>query len=322
MIVEDPLQRAARDLQKLAEEVRKHYVGPQLHIDLTLVALLSRGHLLLEGVPGVAKTTLARTLGEVMNCPLHRIQFTPDLLPTDITGAYFYSQKSEDFFFRKGPLFGHLVLSDEINRAPASTQSALLQAMEERQVTVEGKTFMLPEPFFVIATQNPIEHAGTFPLSDAQIDRFLLRIVIDYPSLEDERVIVRNFPRTRIEVNALCDPDQILNYQALADQIHVDELALDYLLNIVRATRTHRDIALGASPRSALALKTAARAYALLQGRSFVVPDDIRILAAPVLAHRLVLRPQAQLQDLSKEDLVQSIMGNIACLPELERLEY
>jgi len=279
--------------------------------ELLLVTLLARGHVLLEGVPGVAKTTLVKAFATTLGCAFRRIQFTPDLLPADITGTYVLSPREGTFSLREGPIFANVVLGDEINRAPAKTQSALLEAMQEQQVTVEGDTRPLPSPFIVLATQNPVEQAGTYPLPEAQIDRFLMRLVIGYPEAQDERGILRRFLGGQPEPQPALNPAQILRMQNLVTTVHVEDEVLDYVVRLSRFTREHARLFLGASPRASLALVQAARARALISGRSYVLPDDIKNLAVPVLAHRLVLTPEAEMEGAQPESIIRQALSQV-----------
>jgi MoxR-like ATPase len=290
------------------DEVQRVYVGPRTVPELLLITLLAKGHALLEGVPGVAKTTLCKAFAATLGCQFRRIQFTPDLLPADITGTYVFSPREGTFQLREGPIFANVLLGDEINRAPAKTQSALLEAMQEQQVTIEGDTRALPSPFVVLATQNPVEQAGTYPLPEAQIDRFLVRLLIGYPSARDERGILRRFLEGSPQPQRVLEPAQILGMQQLVGQVHVEDELLDYVVRLAAATRQQARIFLGASPRASLALVQAARARALIQGRPFVLPDDLKALAIPVLAHRLVLTPEAEMEGAQREQLVQKAL--------------
>jgi MoxR-like ATPase len=287
------------------DEVQRVYVGPRTLPELLLITLLAKGHALLEGVPGVAKTTLCKAFAATLGCQFKRIQCTPDLLPADITGTYVFSPREGTFQLREGPIFANILLCDEINRAPAKTQSALLEAMQEHQVTIEGDTRVLPSPFIVLATQNPVEQAGTYPLPEAQIDRFLVRLLIGYPGARDERGILRRFLEGSPQPQQVLEPNQILAMQQLVHQVHVEDVLLEYVVRLAGATRQQARIFLGASPRASLALVQAARARALIHGRPFVLPDDIKALAVPVLAHRLVLTPEAEMEGVQREQLVQ-----------------
>ena len=311
--IPDPhLNAAAERCTAVMAAVESVYVGPRSVPELLLITLLARGHVLLEGVPGVAKTTLVKAFASTLGCSFRRIQFTPDLLPADITGTFVLSPREGTFELREGPIFAHVVLGDEINRAPAKTQSALLEAMQETQVTIEGETRALPRPFIVLATQNPVEQAGTYPLPEAQIDRFLVRILIGYPSEEDERGILRRFLAQPPSPAALLTPEDILAMQALVERVHVEDEILDYVVRLGTFTRRHAKLYLGTSPRASLALVHAARARALIRGRSFVLPDDIKELAIPVLAHRLVLTPEAEMEGTTPEAIVRHALEQVS----------
>lgn len=277
--------------EHIRSNVEKVIVGKSDTIDLVLTALLAGGHILLEDVPGTGKTMLAKALAASLELSFKRIQFTPDLLPSDVTGIYYFNQKTADFEFREGGIFTHVLLADEINRATPRTQSSLLESMEERQATIDGITMEIPDPFFVIATQNPVETSGTFPLPEAQLDRFIMQIPVGYPERESEREILRRFagenPLDKLE--AVCSVEQLLEMKAACEKVYVDDSVLDYLLDIVEATRKHNNIALGVSPRGALAFLRAAKCYAALHGESFVTPEVIKFLAPFVLGHRLIL---------------------------------
>jgi MoxR-like ATPase len=298
------LAAVAERAHGVVDEVQRVYVGPRHVPELLLITLLARGHVLLEGVPGVAKTTLCKAFASTLGSHFKRIQFTPDLLPADITGTYVFSPREGTFQLREGPVFTNVLLGDEINRAPAKTQSALLEAMQEHQTTIEGDTRPLPSPFIVLATQNPVEQAGTYPLPEAQIDRFLMRLVIGYPSPRDERGILRRFLEGSPTARAVIGPQEILEMQRLVGLVHVEDEVLDYVVRLAGSTRQQARVFLGASPRASLALVQAARARALTQGRGFVIPDDVKALAVPVLAHRLVLTPEAEMEGTQREHLV------------------
>jgi MoxR-like ATPase len=270
---------------------------------------------LIEGVPGLGKTLLVRTLGRVLGCEFKRIQFTPDLMPSDVTGGNVFNQQVNQFVFMPGPVFTQLLLADEINRAPAKTQSALLEAMQDRSVTVDGATRPLPRPFFTIATQNPIESQGTYPLPEAQLDRFLMKITVDHPSRAVEKAILSNYVRgfdasnlDTIGVRQICTAEQIVGLQAVTGTVGVQDEILDYITDVVSRTRAHRSVYLGASPRASIALLTCGRARAASQGRSFVNPDDIKMLAPAILRHRLVLHPDAEIEGVTADDCVQTIL--------------
>jgi MoxR-like ATPase len=298
-------------LAAVAHEVGKVFVGPAETVELLLVAMLARGHVLVEGVPGVAKTTLVKAFAAALGSSFRRIQFTPDLLPQDITGTHVLDLKTNEFLLRRGPVFAHVVLADEINRAPAKTQSALLEAMQEGQVTIDGDTHRLPPPFLVLATQNPIEHEGTYPLPEAQLDRFLCRLTIGYPPEGDERRVLETHGHGAEPVGQALDPADVVRLQDQAGEVHAEVEILDYILEIVRATRRHGRVALGASPRAALALLWAAKARALCRGRTFVLPDDVKALAVPVLAHRLLLQAEAEIEGLDARGVVTEAVDRV-----------
>ncbi len=298
---------------RVRANIQKVIVGKDEVIDLALVALLCGGHVLIEDLPGMGKTTLAKALARSLSCSFRRIQFTPDLLPGDVTGIYYFNQQTQQFEFRPGPILAQVVLADEINRATPRTQSALLEAMQEHQVTVDVETHTLPRPFLVLATQNPIELEGTFPLPEAQIDRFLLRIALGYPSAAEENALVLRFehddPLETLE--PVADPETVLAMQQETRQVHVEARVREYAVAIARATREHRDIALGASPRATLALYHSAQAWAALRGRAYVIPDDLKQLAPHVLAHRLQINPQVRLRGRQIGDLVQEVVDGV-----------
>lgn len=297
--------------ERITKEVHKVVVGGEETIDLLLTGLFAGGHVLLEDVPGVGKTVLAKSLAASMGCQFTRIQCTPDLLPTDVVGTTVFNQKTGEFYFREGPLFSQLVLADEINRAVPRTQSALLEAMAERQVTVDGTTHPLDTPFFVIATQNPVEAHGTFPLPEAQLDRFALKISLGYPSREQEREIVHRSRDQRLSetISPVAQPKEILAAQKEVHQITMTDEVEQYLLDIVQATRTHKEIRLGGSPRATILLGTCAQALAGLRGRDYVIPDDIKYLAPMVLAHRLVPHASLHRKQKSTLDLIEDILA-------------
>ncbi len=307
----DTLSRVADATARVAAEVGKAWLGPAETIEALLTCLLARGHVLLEGVPGVAKTTLVKSFAVAAGCSFRRIQFTPDLLPSDITGTTVLDRASSQFVLRHGPVFAQVVLGDEINRAPAKTQSALLEAMQEGQVTIDGQTMPLSPPFMVLATQNPIEHEGTYPLPEAQLDRFLVKLQMRYPEPAVEKQMLVTYSRPLEEVKAVLSPPDVLALQRLADAVHVDDELFDYVLALVRFSRSHRRVALGASPRAALALVHAARARALLGGRDYVLPDDVKRLAGPVLGHRILLSPEAELEGATGPAIVDEALDKV-----------
>jgi len=298
---------------RLRANIQKVIVGKDEVIDQTLVAVLCEGHLLLEDVPGIGKTTLARALAASLGFTYRRIQFTPDLLPSDVTGLNWFNQKEQEFEYKHGPIMSQVVLADEINRATPRTQSALLEAMQERQVTIDGVTRPLPRPFIVLATQNPIELEGTFPLPEAQIDRFLMRIAIGYPSEIEENVILERFRANDPlpALTAVTSPGEVLELQEFRRQIKVVEPVREYIVRVARATRDHTEIELGASPRATLSLYQAAQAWAAIRGRDYVIPDDVKQLAPSVLTHRLMVAPQAQLRGRKVEDMIADIVDTV-----------
>ncbi|MCB2202771.1 MoxR family ATPase [bacterium] len=297
-------------VEKIKTNIAKVIVGKSETVDLLIVAMLCEGHVLIEDVPGVGKTMLARSLAISLGGSFKRLQCTPDLLPNDVTGVSIYNQAENEFEFRPGPLFVNLMLADEINRATPRTQSALLEAMQERQVTVDGTTYPLPQPFMVLATQNPVEYEGTFPLPEAQLDRFMLKIDMGYPDHDEEQEILQRLARRHpIEtLDSVAEPADVEALRPSIWEINVDETVVDYLIRLVEATRQHRDILLGGSPRATLALYKASQAFAAINGRDHVLPDDIKRLAIPVLSHRLMVKPEAELRGTTATDLIQRIL--------------
>jgi len=300
--------------RRLRENVQKVIVGKDDAINLALVAVLCEGHILLEDVPGIGKTTLARALAASLGCSFRRIQFTPDLLPSDVTGLSWFNQKAQEFEFRAGPVMSQVVLADEINRATPRTQSALLEAMQERQVTIDGVTHPLPRPFLVMATQNPVELEGTFPLPEAQIDRFLLRILIGYPSEAEEGQILERFRRADplSELQSVTTPEEIQQLGSERQEVRVEVSLRDYIVRVARATRKNDEIQLGASPRATMALYQSSQAWAAIQGRDYVLPDDIKEMAPHVLTHRLMISPQAQLRGRQPSELIADIVASVS----------
>jgi MoxR-like ATPase len=298
---------------KVKENVERVIVGKGEVVELAIVALLCEGHILFEDVPGLGKTVLAKSLAKSLGCSFRRIQCTPDLLPSDITGTYIFNQKTADFEFRPGPVMSQVVLADEINRATPRTQSALLEAMQERQVTTEGETRALPRPFLVMATQNPIELEGTFPLPEAQLDRFLMKIQIGYPSAEDDRLILSRFRSTDPldELQEVVAAAELLKMQKECREVHVAADVEDYIIRLVHATRQHAAVELGASPRAMLALYNASQAFAIIRGRSFVTPDDIKYLVTPVLIHRIIPKSESRLRGQKAEQTLQEIINSV-----------
>jgi len=301
-------------VNQIADNVRRVIVGKDQEVRLTLLAMLCQGHLLIEDVPGVGKTMLARALALSVGCSFRRIQFTPDMLPTDVTGVNIFNQKTQEFEFRPGPVFAQIVLTDEINRATPKTQSALLEAMEERQVTVDGTTYPVPAPFLVLATQNPIEYEGTFPLPEAQVDRFMLRIHLGYPSKQNEiNVLTRQSDHHPIhDIHQVISADELVAAQRAIRAVYVDDLVKSYIVDLVTTTRDHPDVYLGASPRGSLALYTGARAWAAINGRDYVLPDDIKYLAEPTLAHRLIVSPSARIKNVTPRQIIEDALQHTA----------
>jgi MoxR-like ATPase len=298
---------------KISQNIQKVIVGKDETIYLLLAAVLCEGHVLLEDVPGTGKTTLARALAASLGCSFRRIQFTPDLLPSDVTGLSWFNQKAQEFEFRPGPIMAQVILADEINRGTPRTQSAMLEAMQERQVTADGITRLLPRPFLVLATQNPVELEGTFPLPEAQLDRFMLRAAIGYPDQAEENTILERFrlsdPLPGLPV--VTSPEEILSMQQARRQVRVEDSVRDYIVRIARATRTNQDIQLGASPRASMALYQVSQAWAAIHGREYVLPDDIKKVTPSVLCHRLIIAPQAQLRGRTADELVSDIVAAV-----------
>ena len=310
MITASQTQHIADTAKAIRENVQLAIVGKGDVIEFTLAALFSGGHILIEDVPGIGKTTLARSLSHSLECDFRRIQFTPDLMPSDITGINYYNQRSGQFEFRPGPVISQIVLADEINRATPRTQSALLEAMAERQVTVDQDTVQLPAPFLVLATQNPIELEGTFPLPEAQIDRFLLRLSLGYPSEADEEAMVERFEDADPleSLKPVAAADDVLNIQSIVRRIYVSPALRTYLVGLIRASREHPDVELGASPRATLGLYRCAQALAGIRGQEYVTPDDIKALAGPALAHRIILKSMARLRERTQEAVIAELL--------------
>ena len=299
--------------RRIIENVAKVIVGKTAVVEQALAALVAQGHILVEDVPGVGKTTLSKALAISVGCSFQRIQFTPDLLPSDVTGISVYNQQSQDFNFRPGPIMSQVVLADEINRATPKTQAALLEAMEEHQVTVDGVTHPLRPPFMVVATQNPIEYEGTFPLPEAELDRFLMRLSLGYPDFTEEMAIIERQEQTHPidSLEPVASPEEVVSMQEAAKQVYVDRLVRHYIVALTEATRGHRDVALGASPRATLGLFRTARALALVQDRDYVVPDDIKLLAAAALSHRIVLSPAARMRGIRSEGVINELLNHV-----------
>ena len=300
----------------IKQELRKVIIGQEQMMDLLIAAIFCNGHVLIEGVPGIAKTLTARMLAQTMAVGFSRIQFTPDLMPSDVVGTTVFNMKTSDFTFNAGPVFSNIILIDEINRAPAKTQAALFEVMEEHQVTVDGTTHKMDAPFFVVATQNPIEQEGTYKLPEAQLDRFLFKINVAYPDLDEEKSILRRFRKdfdqsVKKEVQPVFTPSEITNCRSLVEQVQIREELLDYIAELVHLTRNHADLYLGASPRASLAILKASKAIAAMSGRDFVTPDDIRFVAYPVLNHRIILTPEREMEGFDGKDVVEDILKKI-----------
>ena len=316
----DPSIASGGDAARVAEiaaavksNIGRVLVGKDAVIELALAAVLSGGHVLVEDVPGIGKTTLARSLAESLRCSFRRIQCTPDLMPSDITGVHYYNQKSSEFEFRPGPILAQVILADEINRATPRTQSALLEAMAEGQVTVDDRTMPLPVPFMLIATQNPIELEGTFPLPEAQLDRFMLRLRLGYPDETDEGLMLARFNSANPmdDMEAVASGEDIVEGQQRVKEIYVDSVLSNYVVRLVQATRAHDDVELGASPRASLGLYRCSQAFAAIRGRSYVTPDDVKVIAPYALSHRTILTPQARLRGRTAEDVVQELLSKV-----------
>ncbi len=299
--------------ERVIENVERVIIGKHAEVELSLIALLCGGHVLVEDVPGVGKTSLAKAVARSIGCSFKRLQFTPDMLPSDITGVFIYNQKTNEFEFRPGPIMAQIVLADEINRATPKTQSALLEAMEEHNITVEGQTFPLPNPFLVLATQNPIEYEGTFPLPEAQLDRFLMRIELGYPRRADEMTVLETQQRAQPldEISQVVEVRELVEMQQRTREVYVDRLVREYIVELVNATRQHPDVYLGASPRGSLALDHTAQARATLMGRDYATPDDVKYMAVPTLAHRLIVSPGAGVRNTSTNDVVLELLESV-----------
>ncbi len=319
--IAEKVEKEGALLDQLREEIGKVIVGQTYLTERLLLALLSNNHVLIEGVPGLAKTLSVTTLARAVQVSFRRIQFTPDLLPADLLGTLIYNPKSGDFTTKKGPIFANIVLADEINRAPAKVQSALLEAMQERQVTIGDESFPLDEPFMVLATQNPIEQEGTYPLPEAQVDRFMLKLKVTYPTKAEEHQILRRMARSspNVEIQPILQPDDILRLRALADEIYMDEKIEEYIVNVVEATRNPGAYGLeiadliryGASPRATIYLAMASKAHAMIEGRGYVIPQDVKTVGMDVLRHRVIVSYEAEAEEKSSEDLVQQIFDTV-----------
>lgn len=317
----EKIEKQSYFVDALVMGMDKVIVGQKHLVESLLIGLLSDGHILLEGVPGLAKTLAIKTLSDLIKGDYSRIQFTPDLLPADVIGTMIYSQKKEEFSIRKGPVFANLILADEINRAPAKVQSALLEAMQERQVTIGDNTYKLPEPFLVMATQNPIEQEGTYPLPEAQVDRFMLKVVINYPKKEEEKLIIRqNLKKEKPHVEAVLSPKEIMDAREVVRQVYIDEKIERYIIDIVFATRFPQDyglnslkemISFGASPRASINLALAARAYAFIKRRGYVIPEDVRAICYDVLRHRIGLSYEAEANNMTSDEIITEILNSV-----------
>ena len=307
-------QSATSIAQEIVENVSKVIVGKRPVIERALAAIIAQGHILIEDVPGVGKTMLAKSISTSMGCSFKRIQFTPDLLPSDIVGVSIYNQSTGEFQFRPGPVMAQVVLVDEINRATPKTQSALLEAMEELQVSVDGTTRFLDRPFVVMATQNPIEYEGTFPLPEAQLDRFLMRISLGYPTFAEELSVIEQQEKTHPidDLKAVANPEEMIKLQDAAKEIYVDTAVREYIVSLIEATRNHEDVSLGASPRASLGMFRAVRAMAIMRDRDYVIPDDVQDLAYAVLAHRLILSPAARMRGLQAKQVIDGLLESVA----------
>ena len=308
-------------IDSLYAQMDKVIVGQRYMLERLLLGMLANGHILLEGVPGLAKTLAVTVLSQAIKADFKRIQFTPDLLPADLIGTQIYRQSDGEFYTRKGPIFANIILADEINRAPAKVQSALLESMQEHQITIGDETFQLPNPFLVLATQNPIEQEGTYPLPEAQLDRFMLKLKIDYPQKDEERLILDRMANTgaKIDVDAVISPEEIIEMRGIVDQVYIDDKIKDYIVNIIFATRDPKKygldiadlISYGASPRATIYLAVAAKAYAFLQGRGYVTPQDVKTIGMDVLRHRVIVTYEAEAEEKTSEDIIKTIFDNI-----------
>lgn len=320
--INERIQRESAFVDQMMLEIDKVIVGQKMMVERLMIGLLSNGHILLEGVPGLAKTLAINTLAKTIDAQFSRIQFTPDLLPADLIGTMIYNQKKEEFSVRKGPIFANFVLADEINRAPAKVQSALLEAMQEKQVTIGDETFKLPNPFLVLATQNPVEQEGTYPLPEAQVDRFMLKVVIHYPNKEEERKIIRSniSPEGMPKPNTILHPDDILKARAAVKEVYMDEKIERYIVDIVFATRNPKDykldkyasmISFGGSPRASINLALASKAYAFIKRRGYVIPEDVRAVCIDVLRHRIGLTYEAEAENITSENIINEILNTV-----------
>lgn len=320
--INEKVKKESSFVEGVLLETQKVIIGQKYLLERLLVGLLANGHILLEGVPGLAKTTAVKTIAATIRTKFQRLQFTPDMLPADLTGTLIYDQKTSDFKVKKGPIFANIILADEINRAPAKVQSALLEAMQERQVTIGAETFKLDDPFLVLATQNPIEQEGTYPLPEAQVDRFMFKVKVDYPSKDEELQILQRmgFTRKNIEPKAVMTPEELLRARAVVDEIYIDEKIQRYIVGIVDATRNPQDYGLaqlkslihyGASPRASIYLAVAAKAYAFLRGRGYVTPQDVKSIGMDVLRHRVIISYEAEAEEKTSEDVIKTLFNEI-----------
>jgi MoxR-like ATPase len=316
----EKIQKESSFVDMLTMEMEKVIIGQKQMTERLLIGLLSNGHILLEGVPGLAKTLAINTLAKAVDAKFSRVQFTPDLLPADVIGTMIYNQKQEEFSVKKGPIFANFVLADEINRAPAKVQSALLEAMQERQITIGEETFILPEPFLVLATQNPVEQEGTYPLPEAQVDRFMLKVVLDYPKKEEEKIIIRNSINGFPKPNCVISPDDIIRARAVVKEVYMDEKIEQYIVDIVDATRYPENhnlpdyknlITFGGSPRASINLALASKAYAFIKRRGYVIPEDVRAICHDVLRHRIGLSYEAEAENINTEEIINGILNNV-----------
>jgi MoxR-like ATPase len=311
--VHEHVKNVQEPAERVVANVERVIVGKHAEVRMALVALLCEGHILIEDVPGVGKTMLAKALSKSIGCSFRRIQFTPDLLPSDVTGLSIFNQKEQEFEFRPGPIFAQVVLADEINRATPKTQSSLLECMEERQATIDGQTYEMPSPFLVIATQNPIEYEGTFALPEAQLDRFMLRLRLGYPKAMEEIVILDEQKRAHpiTDIRQVLTLEELRQMQSAVKEVYVDQAVAEYIVRLATATREHPDVYLGASPRGSINLYRASQALAALDGRDYVIPDDVKQLAVAVLAHRLIVKSQASLREIDPDAIVREVLGQV-----------
>lgn len=311
-----PLEELRNTVEQIKKELSTIIVGQKDFIELLIISILADGHALIEGVPGIAKTVTAKLFAKTLKTEFNRIQFTPDLMPSDILGTSVFNAKTTEFEFKKGPIFSNIILIDEINRAPAKTQAALFETMEERQATVDGTTYKMSEPFMVLATQNPIEQEGTYALPEAQLDRFLFKIKVSYPSVEEEIAILKNHHERKGEkpqdqIKAVLSPEKLSEFKKNIHEVVVEQKILDYIANIINLTRTHPHLYLGASPRASIATLTAAKAFAAISGRDFVIPEDVKKALLPVLNHRVILTPEREMEGMTTENVIAMIMESV-----------